>query len=214
MTWVRRHRIVARVIVVVVVMWIEWIVVAPPIPVVVEWIIAHRPVPIVPRVAWISPHRVVERIYMVAPAIVPWRGVDTEGDIRCTPRAKHRGNVLRLNPHLIARHHDVVVRWIVCCNIVYRAAVEHVVVARWHIVGGRLEAIQATCVGTLVVIRHNACERRLVVEHSVVLRLCSIGICLCYECLILRSARLRSNELRLGLSLKLRSHLGTIICPI
>lgn len=56
----------------IVVVIIERIVVATPVPVVIVGVITHCPVPIVPRIVWVAPHRVVEWVYTIAPAIVPW----------------------------------------------------------------------------------------------------------------------------------------------
>jgi hypothetical protein len=52
---------------------VVWVVVATrPIPIVVVGVVADVPVPVVPRVARITPHRVVEWIYAITPTIVPW----------------------------------------------------------------------------------------------------------------------------------------------
>jgi hypothetical protein len=93
----------------VVVMMVVMRIISTPIPIIVERIVAHIPVPIIPRVVGITPHRVVEWIHTIAPAIVPWRSIDAKGYICSTPRAEHRGDVLRLHPYLITRHHNVVV---------------------------------------------------------------------------------------------------------
>ena len=94
-------------------------IISTPVPIIIERIVAHIPVPIIPRVVRITPHRVVEWIHTVAPAIVPWRSVDAKGYICSTPRAEHRGDILRLHPHLVSRYHDIVVCRIVSRHIVY-----------------------------------------------------------------------------------------------
>jgi hypothetical protein len=53
--------------------WIVWVVAIAPIG-----IIAYIPVPVVPRVARIAIPRVVEWVYVDAPAVVPRRRVDAE----------------------------------------------------------------------------------------------------------------------------------------
>ena len=105
------------------------IVVSAPVPVVVVGIITDIPVPVVPRVVGIAPHRVIEGISTVAPSVVPWRGVYAKGYVCSAPRSEHRGDILGLHPHLVARHHNVVVGWVVGSDIVYRATIHHIVVA-------------------------------------------------------------------------------------
>ncbi len=90
------------------IVWIVVVVVVQPVSIVVPGVIANIPVPIVPRVVRIAPARVVEWINTVAPAIVPWRGIYAKCHVGSAPRAKHRGDILRLNPHLIARYHNVI----------------------------------------------------------------------------------------------------------
>lgn len=151
---------------------------------------------------------------MVVPAIVPWRRVESEAYVRCAPRAKHRGDILRLYPHLISRHHNVVVCGVESRNVVYRAAANQVVVARGHLVCRRLEAIETACIGALVVVCHDVCVRWFVVYRSIVLSLGSSGICLRGTCLPLCLAHLSLETLSLGLGLELRCNLCTVVCPI
>ena len=129
--WMVRSRVVARVIT-----WIiTWvvtriitrIVARPPI----VGVVAYCPVPVVPRVVWIAPPSVVEGVYIYAPAIVPGRRVDAECHVRSTPSAKHRGDILRLDPHLVARDHNVVVGRVVGRSVEHSVAGSQVVVARW-----------------------------------------------------------------------------------
>lgn len=94
----------------------------PVVVVVVPRVVAHRPVPVVPRVVRIAPPRVVERIYAVAPTEGPRRRINAERYVGSTPRAKHRGNVLRLYPYLIARYHHIVERGVVRRGVEHRAA--------------------------------------------------------------------------------------------
>ena len=110
-------------------------------------IIAPRtvsPIPIVPRVARIAiPPRRVGR----PPTIVP--RVGRQGNRR-TPRAEHRGNVLRLNPYLVARDHHIIESRIVRRSVVICVRVLVRVVARRQTVRGRLETEQTTRVCALV----------------------------------------------------------------
>ena len=155
-----------------VVAWVSrivWVVAISPIG-----IIAYIPVPVVPRVARITIPRVVEWVYVDAPAVVPRRRVDAERYVRCTPRAKHRGNILWLYPHLIARYHNVVEGRVVGCSVAHSVACRVVVVTRWHLVGWRVEAVETASVGTLVTIGH---YRRVGV---VVCCLRSVGLRLCH----------------------------------
>jgi hypothetical protein len=148
--WVRGIVVVVVMVVVVVVPIIATI---PPVVVVV--VIAHVPVPVVPRVARISPPRVVEWVYRITPAIVPGRGVDAKGDVSGAPRTKHRGYIAWLHPHLVTRHHNIVVGRIVCRGVHHSATCEQVVVARREVVCCRLEAVETTCIGALIVVSHN-----------------------------------------------------------
>ena len=81
----------------------------------------------------------------VIPAVVPAAVVG-----RGAPRAEHRGDVLGLDPHLVARNHDVVEGRVVGRQVGELAAVAEVVVARRQAVGGRLEAAQTPCIGAFV----------------------------------------------------------------
>ena len=157
-------------------------------------VVAHIPIPVVPRVVGVSPHSVVEWRAIYSPSIYPWRRVDTKGNIRSTPRTKHRGHILRLYPDLISRHHNIVKCRVVCRSIAHRLACSEVVVARRQAICWRVEAIETARVCTLVVISHNR------------------GVVLACSCVVVRLgkaslphslARLSLSLLRLGTCCKL-----------
>ena len=151
-----------------VVAWIvTWIVARIVAPMV--WVVAHIPVPVVPRVVRIAPHCIVEWRGVETPTKCPWRCVDAEGNICSSPRAKHRGHILRLYPHLISRHHDVVVCRVVCRSIAHSITRSQSVVARWQTICRRVKAIETACIGTLIVI----CKDSIVVlaRSCIILRL-------------------------------------------
>jgi hypothetical protein len=100
---------------------------------------------------------------VVVPAIVPWRRVEAKAYVSSSPRAKHRGDILRLHPHLVARYHDVVEGRVVGRSIVHRAVAHKIVVARWQTIGWRVEAIESTSIGTLIAVGHNRLIVRLIV---------------------------------------------------
>ena len=99
---------------------------------------------------------------VVVPAVVPVAVIG-----RGAPRAEHRGDVLGLDPHLVARDHDVVEGRVVGGQIGELAAVAEVVVARRHAVGGRLEAAQTARIGALV----GVCQHILIGVRVVIGRL-------------------------------------------
>lgn len=109
------------VVMMVVVIWTPRVIVTAPTPPEVyapATAVADVPVPIVPRVTWIAVPRVEPRVITVpaTPAIIP-RRVEQCCGVCCTPGAEHRSDVTRLNPHLVARYHHVVERWVVGCCI-------------------------------------------------------------------------------------------------
>ncbi len=179
---VRVMMVVMRVVMVVMVIRIS------PAPIV--WVI---PI-VVPAIAvWATP--IVERII---PAIVPAIGRHSH----CTPRAEHRGYILWLNPNHIARDHHIIE-----CRIIGRSVEEGIrvaqrVVGRWHTIGWRREAIQATSIGTLVRIGQDC----IVGVEVLAARDCNallrrLGLNLGQGSLILSLLRLvlRLGEFRLGL---------------
>ena len=151
---------------------------------------------------------------MVVPAIVPWRRVESEAYVRCTPRAKHRGDILRLNPHLIARHHDIVKCWVIGRSIVHRAIAQEVVVARGQTICWRVKAVESTCIGTLVAVGNNRLIGRLIVKRCIVLCLGTLCLCSSLTSLPLRLTGLCLSTLRLGLRLDAVCHLDTIVGAI
>lgn len=120
-------------------------------------VIADTPIPIPPRVARIPPPRTCTIIEWLGPAEVPI--TDSKSHIRCAPRSEHRGYILRLDPYLVARHHYIIECRIVCRNIVESITISEIVIARRQSISRRAKSIQATCIGTLIGIRHN---RRIV----------------------------------------------------
>ena len=107
------------------------------------------PSPVVPRVP--APEAVV--IVAVVPRVEPPVHIYHH---RAAPCAEHRGDVFRLGPYLVAHHHDVVERGIVCARIPVTVAETIVIVARRHTVGRRLEPAQAAFVGALIVVGQNS----------------------------------------------------------
>lgn len=204
-----------RIVVVVVVVMMMVVVVVPVVasipPVMIVVVVAYVPVPVVPRVSRISPPCVVEWIYSISPAVVPRRGVKTECHVGCTPRTKHRCHVAWLHPYLVARYHDVVVGWVVCRGIYHSATCEQVVVARWQVVGCRLEAVETTCVCTLVVVGYYIDVVWCVVQCCIVLLLCGLGVGLSYASLPLCLTSLRLQACSLGFSLQLVCHLYAVV---
>ena len=141
-----------------------------------------RIVPRIPIVVAPIPRRgVVPRRIVVAPRVAP-----TEREVdRGAPATEHRGDVLRLDPHLIAHHDDVVERRVVCRQECVRTAVTQVVVARRHIVVGRVETAQTTCIGTFVGVGDHARVVEIVGIGDLIIFILGLS-CLsyCYQCLI------------------------------
>ena len=206
----RTRRVVVVVVMVMVVIWVV-VTIPPPIVVVVPRVVAHCPVPIVPRVARVAPPRVVEGVYAVVPAIGPGRGVDTEGDVCCTPRAEHRRYVLGLHPHLVTRYHDVVVCRVVGCGVGECRACSHVVVARRHTIGWRLKAIQTARIGTIVVVSNNVRVVGLGIQRGIVLGLGALGLSLSLTSLPLCATCLCLGTLSLCLGTKSLGDLNAIV---
>ena len=169
---------------------IRTVVVPPPIVVIVVVVVpiptpihtVPRIIPRVPAVVTPIPRRgVVPRRVVVAPRVAP-----TEREVdRGTPATEHRGDVFRLDPHLIAHHDDVVEGGIVCRQECVRTAVTQVVVARRHIVVGRIERAQTTCVSALVGISHHSRVWQFVgiCDHVIIL-LSFCSFCRCDSSLI------------------------------
>ena len=155
------------------------------------WIVADTPIPIPPRIVRVSPPRTVVVIVGRRPTEIPIS--DPHSNVGRSPSTEHRRDVFGLDPHLIARHHYIVERRIVCRNIVICIAIAVIVVARGQSIGRRTETIQSTGIGTLVGVSQHA---RIV--YSVVLILGSFGLRLGDTGLPLRTARLGLGTLQFG----------------
>ena len=156
--------------VVVIVIWTPGVIVSAPAPPEVyapAAAVAYIPVPVHPRIAGIAIPRVVPGVVTVppSPAVVPGR-VEHCRSIGCAPGAEHRCYVAWLNPHLVARHHNIVEGGVVGSDIGVRAPVTQVEVTRRHSVRCRLEAQQTTRIGTLVVIGNKTLVCRGVVVND------------------------------------------------
>lgn len=136
------------------------------------------------------------------PAIIPI----VRRDNGCTPRAKHRGYILRLYPHHITRDHHIVECRVVGRSIEECIGVTQCVVGRWHTIGRRREAIQATSIGALVAV----CQHSIVgIEVGTALG--NSDILLCRLSLDACKVRLVLSLLSLVLSLRqLRLRLLTL----
>ena len=130
-----------------VVRWTMWAMVVV-IVVIVIWI-STSPTPIVWVVPTIIPAisvRSVPIVEWIVPAIIP----TIRRQCYCAPRAEHRGYILWLDPHHIARNHNVVECRVVCRSIEECIRISQRVVRRRHTVGWRREGVQTTSVCALV----------------------------------------------------------------
>ena len=185
----RAMRIVVRIVrmVVMVVMVIIWI---SPTP-----IVRITPIP-TPSIAI----RIVPIIERIVPAVIPAIRRYHGG----TPRTEHRGYILRLDPHHIARNDNIIEGRIVSRSVEKCIGIAQRIVRRGHTIGWRRESIQAASICALVAIcQHRVVDIDVILGHGISL-LCRLG-------LYLGQLRLILSLLSLVLSLrKLRLCLLTL----